>query len=75
MTLLEKRSLTGINREEIESEKPCIFQQIQGTSKDEYIIECKIMLNAIDKICKIEKCPIYQTWMLLKTQNESLEML
>jgi hypothetical protein len=74
MSKLEKQ-YPGLNHEKVENIKQCIFQQMRGTSEEGYLIECKLMLGAIEKNCEIDNCPIFQTYMLHKSKYQSLEML
>jgi hypothetical protein len=74
MSKLEKQ-YPGLIHEEVENLKQCIFQQMRGTSEEGYLIECKLMLGAIEKKCEIDDCPIFQTYMLHKSKYQSLEML
>jgi hypothetical protein len=74
MSKLEKQ-YPGLNHENVENIQQCIFQQMRGTSEEGYLIECKLMLGAIEKNCEIDNCPIFQTYMLHKSKYQSLEML
>ena len=70
-----EKQYPGLNHEEVENLKQCIFQQMSGTSREGYLIECKLMLGSIEKNCEIDNCPIFQTYMLQKSKYQSLEML
>ena len=74
MSKTEKQYL-GLSHEEVENLKQCIFQQMSGTSREGYLIECKLILGSIEKNCEIDNCPIFQTYMLQKSKYQSLEML
>ena len=71
MTLLiEKKSNEHIENRE------CNFQFIYENMGEEKI--CCTLINPVkghDPSCNLELCPMYQTWQILKIQNESLTML
>ena len=48
----------------------CAFQRRQDNK-----IWCALTSQMKYDPCLIDICPMYQTWKLLKTQHESLEML
>ena len=64
---------------EADKGKLCAFQIVRIREHKEYFFECKFMYASKNPIwtheCKIDLCPMFQTWKLLETDQTKERLL